>query len=133
MVRLSFLTIADNLHSSGCTSSKVTFLHLEVSRYLGLHHRDLLIFLDSSHLLLCLLQSVRRCLFSTWKSSFLCPWDPFFPKTLEQPREVKNGLVLLKFGALLDWMNTWGLLFIFWKSFFLGSWDPFFPISLCIS
>jgi len=29
-----------------------------------------------------------------------------FPKTLEQPREVKNSLIMLKFNTLVDWMNT---------------------------
>jgi len=28
------------------------------------------------------------------------------PKTLRQPREVKNGLIMLKFDTLVDWMNT---------------------------
>jgi len=26
------------------------------------------------------------------------------PKTLEQPREVKNGPIMLKFGTIVDWM-----------------------------
>jgi len=33
-------------------------------------------------------------------------WDPFSPNTLEQLREVKNGLIMLKFDTLVDWMNT---------------------------
>jgi len=36
-----------------------------------------------------------------------------FPKTLGQPREVKNGLIVLKFDTLVDWMNTWECFFIF--------------------
>jgi len=27
-------------------------------------------------------------------------------KTLEQPSEVKNGLIMLKFGTPVDWINT---------------------------
>jgi len=32
---------------------------------------------------------------------FLGPWDPFFPKTLVQPREVKNGPIMLKFCTIV--------------------------------
>jgi len=34
-------------------------------------------------------------------------------KTLGQTSEVKNGLIMLKLGTLVDWMNTW-----FFFSFF---------------
>jgi len=37
------------------------------------------------------------------KLSFWGPWDLFFPKTLGKPREVKNGLIVLKFDTLIDW------------------------------
>jgi len=33
----------------------------------------------------------------------------FSTKTLGQPREIKNGLVMLKFDTLVDWMNTPGV------------------------
>jgi len=29
------------------------------------------------------------------------------PNTLGQSREVKKGLIMLKFDTLVDWMNTW--------------------------
>jgi len=55
-----------------------------------------------------------------------------YPKTLGQPREVKNGPIMLKIGTLEDWINTWGFFFIFsspsrgklvvgWKSYILLS------------
>jgi len=54
------------------------------------------------------LQSDNVCVFIIFfKSSFLSPWDPFFSKTLGQPREVKNGPIILKFSTIVDRMNTW--------------------------
>jgi len=35
----------------------------------------------------------------------------FLPLTLVQPREVKNGPIMLKVGTLVDWMMNCGLLF----------------------
>jgi len=41
-------------------------------------------------------------LFSSFENlSFLGPRDPFFPKTLEQPSEVKNGPIMLKLGKIV--------------------------------
>jgi len=57
------------------------------------------------------------------------PVGPFFPKDLGHPKELKNGTIMLKFGTLVDWMNTWGFIFIFSKSSFLGPWDPFLKFT----
>jgi len=34
---------------------------------------------------------------------------------LGQSREVKNDLIMLKYGTLVDWINTWGC---WWHPFF---------------
>jgi len=44
----------------------------------------------------------------------------FLKKRLGHPREIKNGLIMLKFDTPVDRMNTWGCFFIFGKSLFLG-------------
>jgi len=39
---------------------------------------------------------------------FLGPLGPVFPKTLRQPKEVKNCPIMLKFYTIVDRRNTWG-------------------------
>jgi len=66
------------------------------------------------------------------KSSFLDPWDPFCPKNLVHPREFKNGAIILKFGTLMDEMNTWGIFsFSFFENFYFWVLGTLFILKLC--
>jgi len=49
-----------------------------------------------------------------------------FPKTLGQPREVKNVLIMLKIDTFVAWMNAWGCFFYFLKIFLFGPLEPVF-------
>jgi len=50
-----------------------------------------------------------------------------FPNTLGQPREVKIGLIMLKFGTLIDRMNIPGDVFLFFEN------RPFWALGTCFS
>jgi len=50
----------------------------------------------------------------------LGPWDHFCPKNMGHPREFKNCTITLKFGTLVDWMNTMEIFFPQNRDPFLG-------------
>jgi len=53
-------------------------------------------------------------------------WDQFISKTLGQPRGVKNGPIMLKFGTIVDWMNTLGVLILIFENLFFDPIGPFY-------
>jgi len=44
---------------------------------------------------------MNTCEYSFFFQKFLDPWDPFCPKDLGHPRELKNDAIMLKFATLI--------------------------------